>query len=206
MTTEHEKTISLNNVIVIWLQETRDLKERLKTCQDIIASLECKIQQLSQGDGTNIAAMLQRLRDATNSELKRYKNEAGTPVSLIFVFIVVTIIFTEEFSKTMLSTLSLRKVLLHMFDVLCIPDDALNKAIKAMRQQKEDEQKARDCYAADKARLEGIINQLQGRIGELEGQVLMCINLFGVRFDFVVWEGGAVRHDKSTSLTKNWLE
>lgn len=58
--------------------------------------------------------------------------------------------------------------------MFCVPDDALNKAIKAMRQQKEDEQKARDCYAAEKARLEGIINQLQGRIGELEGQVILA--------------------------------
>ncbi len=49
----------------------------MKALNDIIASLEGKIQQLSQAEGNNTALVLQQLRDGTNAELRRYKQEAG---------------------------------------------------------------------------------------------------------------------------------
>ena len=52
------------------------------------------------------------------------------------------------------------------------PDDVLNKAIKAMRNQREEDLRSKDGLAQEKARLEALINQLQGRVADLEGQVL----------------------------------
>ena len=49
----------------------------MKALNDIIASLECKIEQLSRASGDNTAGLLQKLRDGTNAELRRYKQEAG---------------------------------------------------------------------------------------------------------------------------------
>ena len=51
------------------------------------------------------------------------------------------------------------------------PDDVLNKAIKAMRNQREEDLRSKDGLAQEKARLEALINQLQGRVADLEGQV-----------------------------------
>ena len=50
-------------------------------------------------------------------------------------------------------------------------DDVLNKAIQAMRNQREQDMRSKDSLAQDKARLEALVNQLQGRVADLEGQV-----------------------------------
>ena len=58
-------------------QTNRDLQERVKALNDIIGSLEVKIEELSRANGDNTAGLLQKLRDGTNAELRRYKQEAG---------------------------------------------------------------------------------------------------------------------------------
>ena len=40
-----------------------------------------------------------------------------------------------------------------------------------MRNQREEDLKSKDGLAQEKARLEALINQLQGRVADLEGQV-----------------------------------
>lgn len=57
-------------------------------------------------------------------------------------------------------------------------DDVLNKAIQAMRNQRDQDLKSKDCLAQEKSRLEACVNQLQGRIADLEAQVTFCFGCF----------------------------
>ena len=65
------------------------------------------------------------------------------------------------------------KILNGILDIVLtlFSDDVLNKAIAAMRKQREDDLRSKDGLMSDKARLEALINQLQARIADLEAKV-----------------------------------
>ena len=42
-----------------------------------------------------------------------------------------------------------------------------------MRNQRDEDMRSKDGLAHDKARLEALVNQLQGRVADLEGQVCL---------------------------------
>lgn len=63
----HWMTFSL----LIYLQQNRDLQQRLDASAGIISSLESRIRELSNVPGMNLQALLQQLREGNASELRR---------------------------------------------------------------------------------------------------------------------------------------
>ena len=58
------------------MQQIRDLQGRLKAANDIIASLEAKIRQLSNNDGQQMNALLQKMREDTAADMRRQQQAA----------------------------------------------------------------------------------------------------------------------------------
>ena len=71
-------------------QANKDLVDRLKAANDIIACLEQKIHVLTDwaGKQTDTAGMLRSLREGTCQQLSKYKREAGTNRVLSFGLLI----------------------------------------------------------------------------------------------------------------------
>ena len=74
--TKHQLEQKIRFENEIYLKENEDLKDRLSTASSTILALEAKIRELGHTD-TSLPEMLQRVRDAAESELRRYQDETA---------------------------------------------------------------------------------------------------------------------------------